>query len=233
MPRFTDHLHELAEPIWEAQHAHPFVRGIGDGTLDVEKFKFWVRQDYLFLIDYARLLAMAVAKAPDLPTMRRFADLVQATLNTEMELHRAYAAEFGISSEELEAETKAPTTQAYTDFLLRAAAGDYTELLAALRPCMWGFSDIGQRLSRGPRPADERYDKWIDMYASAEFAELADWCRGLVDSVAKGQPADVLRQMEEAFLTSSRYELAFWEMAWTRAPDHPVVPPPVTLAMTE
>ena len=52
------------------------------------------------------------------------------------------------------------------------------------------------------------------MYASAEFAELADWCRGLVDSVAKGQPADVLRQMEEAFLTSSRYELAFWEMAW-------------------
>ena len=45
---------------------------------------------------------------------------------------------------------------------------------------------------------------------------FADWCRGLVDSVAKGQPADVLRQMEEAFLTSSRYELAFWEMAWTR-----------------
>jgi len=216
MPRFTDRLYELAEPIWEAQHAHPFVRGIGEGSLEVEKFRFWVRQDYLFLIDYARLLAMAVAKAPDLPTMRRFADLVQATLGVEMDLHRAYAAEFGISSKELEAETKAPTTQAYTDFLLRAAAGHYTELLAALLPCMWSFSDIGQRLSRGPRSADERYDKWIDMYASAEFAELADWCRGLVDSVAKGQPADVLRQMEEAFLTSSRYELAFWEMAWTR-----------------
>src|SRR5207244_4223128 len=174
MSRFTDRLHELAKPIWEAQHVHAFVRGIADGTLDVEKFTFWVRQDYLFLIDYARLLAMAVAKAPDLPTMRRFADLVQATLGVEMELHRAYAAEFDISSQELEAETKAPTTQAYTDFLLRAAAGHYTELLAALLPCMWGFSDIGQRLSQGPRPADERYAKWIGMYASAEFAELAD-----------------------------------------------------------
>ena len=216
MPRFTDRLYELAEPIWEAQHAHPFVRGIGEGSLEVEKFRFWVRQDYLFLIDYARLLAMAVAKAPDLPTMRRFADLVQATLGVEMDLHRAYAAEFGISSQELEAETKAPTTQAYTDFLLRAAAGDYTELLAALLPCMWGFSDIGQRLSQGPRPADERYAKWIGMYASAEFAELADWCRRLVDRVAEGHPADVLRRMERAFLTSSRYELAFWEMAWTR-----------------
>ena len=215
MVRFTDRLHELAQPIWEAQHAHPFVRGIGDGTLDLEKFKYWVRQDYLFLIDYARLLAMAVAKAPDLPTMRRFADLVQATLNVEMELHQAYAAGFGISSRELEAETKAPTTQAYTDFLLRAAAGGYAELLAALLPCMWGFSNIGQRLAQGPHPADERYDKWIDMYASPEFAELADWCRGLVDSVAEGQPWELLRGMDEAFLISSRYELAFWEMAWT------------------
>jgi thiaminase/transcriptional activator TenA len=214
MVRFTDRLYELAEPIWEAQHAHPFVRGIGDGTLDIDKFKFWVRQDYLFLVDYARLLAMAVAKAPDLATMRRFAELVQVTLNVEMELHRAYAAEFGISSQELESETKAPTTQAYTDFLLRAAAGDYTELLAALLPCMWGFSDIGQTLSQGPRPADERYRKWIDMYASAEFVELSDWCRGLVDRVAEGLPGDALRRMEEAFLISSRYELAFWEMAW-------------------
>jgi thiaminase/transcriptional activator TenA len=215
MARFTDHLRELAEPIWEAQQAHPFVRGIGDGTLDVEKFKFWVRQDYLFLIDYARLLALALAKAPDLPTMRRFADLVQATLNVEMELHQAYAAEFGISSRELDSETRAPTTQAYTDFLLRTAAGDYIELLAAVLPCFWGFCEIGLRLAEGPGPADERYRKWIDMYSSPEFAELNDWCRGLVDRVAEGLPADALRRMEECFLTSSRYELAFWEMAWT------------------
>jgi thiaminase/transcriptional activator TenA len=214
MARFTDRLHQLAEPICEAQHAHPFVRSIGDGTLDVEKFRFWVRQDYLFLIDYARLLAMAVAKAPDLPTMRRFAELVQSTLDVEMDLHRAYAAEFGISSHELESETKAPTTQAYTDFLLRAAASNYPELLAALLPCMWGFSEIGRRLAEGPRPADERYNKWINMYASEEFAELADWCRGLVDNAAEGQREATLRHMEEEFLTSSRYELAFWEMAW-------------------
>ena len=214
MLRFTERLHELAEPIWEAQHAHPFVRGIADSTLDLDKFKFWVRQDYLFLIDYARLLAMAVVKAPDLPTMRRFADLVQATLDVEMELHRAYAAEFDISSQELEAATKAPTTQAYADFLLRTAAGNYPELLASLLPCMWGFSEVGRRLAEGPRPIDERYNKWIDMYASQEFAELADWCRWLVDNIAEGQPEAMLRRMEEAFLTSSRYEFAFWEMAW-------------------
>ena len=213
--RFSDQLHRLAQPIWEAQHNHPFVRGIGDGSLDVEKFKFWVRQDYLFLIEYARLLALAVARAPDLPTMRRFAELVQATLNLEMDLHRSYAAEFGISTQELEAEEKAPTTHGYTDFLLRVAAlGDFAELVAALLPCMWGFSDIGRRLARDPRPKDERYARWIDVYSSTEFAELAGWCRALVDRVAVGLPEEALRRMENAFLTSSRYEVLFWEMAW-------------------
>jgi len=213
--RFSERLYRLAQPVWEAQHSHPFVRGIGDGTLEVERFKFWVRQDYLFLIDYARLLALAVARAPDLPVMRRFADLVHATLNVEMDLHRSYAAEFGVSNAELGAEEKAPTTRGYTDFLLRTATVDeFSELIAALLPCMWGFCDIGQRLAQGPGPADARYAKWIEMYSSAEFVELADWCRGLVDQVAAGLPEEKLRRMEDAFLTSSRYELLFWEMAW-------------------
>ena len=213
--RFTDRLYRLAQPVWEAQHSHPFVQGIGDDSLDIEKFKFWVRQDYLFLIDYARLLALAVARAPDLDSMRRFADLVHGTLNVEMDLHRSYAAEFGIPIAELEAEEKAPTTRGYTDFLLRVAALDeFSGLIAALLPCMWGFSDLGQRLAQGPGPADERYAKWIEMYSSEEFAELADWCRALVDRVAAGLPEESLRRMEDAFLTSSRYELLFWEMAW-------------------
>lgn len=113
---FSERLRNKANDIWQAQHCHPFVRGIADGTLSLERFKFWVRQDYVFLIDYARLLALAMARSPDLPTMTRFAKLVTATLDTEMSLHRAYAAEFGISSEELEGELPAPKTRAYTIF---------------------------------------------------------------------------------------------------------------------
>ena len=90
--RFTERLRTKVHAIWEAQHQHLFVRGIGDGTLDLDRFKFWVRQDYLFLIEYARLLALAAARSPDLETMMRFAELVSATLQTEMSLHRSYAA---------------------------------------------------------------------------------------------------------------------------------------------
>jgi thiaminase (transcriptional activator TenA) len=211
--RFTEHLRRKVDGIWNAQHQHPFVQAIGDGTLDEERFKFWLRQDYVFLIEYARLLALGAARSPDLETMTSFARLLQGTLATEMNLHRAYAAEFRIAAEELERESPAPTTRAYTDFLLRVATtGDFVELAAALLPCMWAFSEIGQRLAVRPAP---RYAKWIAMYASREFAELAQWCRELLDHLAEGLPEYQLQKVEEAFLTSSRYEWQFWEMAWT------------------
>jgi thiaminase/transcriptional activator TenA len=213
--RFTEHLRRKAASIWEAQHQHPFVRGIGDGTLSLEKFKFWLRQDYVFLIEYARLLALAAARSPDLETMIRFATLLKETVNTEMSLHRGYAAEFEINIEDLEGESSAPATRAYTDFLLRVAAmGDFAELAAALLPCMWAFSEIGQRLATQSVPSDQRYAKWIAMYSSKEFAELAQWCRELVDCLATGLPERDLQKLEAVFLTSSRYEWQFWEMAW-------------------
>ena len=82
--RFTDQLASLADPIMEAQHAHPFVRGIGDGTLPVERFAFWIRQDYLFLIEYCRLFARAASRSPDLATIARFADLLQASVGENL-----------------------------------------------------------------------------------------------------------------------------------------------------
>lgn len=214
--RFSDYLRRVADPIWAAQHAHPFVRGIGDGTLPLDRFRCWVRQDYLYLIDYARVFAAGALRAPDLATTTTFAELLHATLKTEMDLHRSYAAEFGITPAELEAERKAPTTQGYTDFLLRVATlGDFDEFAAALLPCMWGFCEIGERLAARGLPGDPRYAKWIAMYSAPEFAELTRWCRDLVDRLADGASPAARQRMEEAFLTSSRYELAFWEMAWT------------------
>ena len=215
--RFSDHLREAADPVWSAQHAHPFVRGIGDGSLNRGRFAYWIRQDYRFLVEYCRLFAFAAARAPDVATLTRFAELLRATAVTEMSLHREVAARFGIGEAELEREPMAPTTQGYTDFLVRtAAAGDFAELCAALLPCMWGFSEIGLELGRGPRPADPGLAAWIDSYADPEFAALAGWCRDLVDRLATGAAPATLAAMEAAFLTSSRYELAFWEMAWTR-----------------
>jgi thiaminase (transcriptional activator TenA) len=210
---FSADLRAAADAVWQAQHDHPFVRGIGEGTVDTARFVRWVRQDYRFLVEYCRLFGLAAARAPDLATLRRFAELLQSTAATEMDLHRTYAARFGITPAELEAEEMAPVTRAYTDFLIRTAAvGDFAELASALLPCMWGFSEIGQRLAERGRPADERCAEWIDAYADPEFASLAGWCRELVDRLAEDAGPATRERMREAFLVSSRYELAFWDV---------------------
>lgn len=215
--RFSDELRELAGAVWRAQLEHPFVRGLADGSLPLDRFEHWLRQDYRFLVEYCRLFALGAARAPDVETLGRFADLLLATARGEMDLHRSYASRFGISEADLEREPMAPTTRGYTDFLVRVAAtGDFAELAAALLPCMWGYSWLGQELARGPGPADARFAEWIDSYAAPDFAELAEWCRGLVDRVGAEAGDGVRERMREAFLTSSRYELAFWEMAWRK-----------------
>jgi len=203
----------MAGGIWEAQHAHPFVQGIADGTLEVERFRHFVRQDYVYLIEYARLLPLACARAPKLAWMRRFAELAEATLGSEMQMHREFAAHWEVTTEELEYERATATTRAYTDFLLRAAAlGDFAELVAALLPCMWGYAEVGRALA--PRAAGNPYAAWIETYASAEFTAQAGWCRALTDELALGLDDAGRARMLEAFLQSSRHELAFWDMAW-------------------
>jgi thiaminase (transcriptional activator TenA) len=222
----SDALYEAGRPIWEAQLAHPFVRGIGDGTLEEEKFKRWVRQDYRYLVEFARVFAWAAAKADRLESMSWYASALDLTLNTEMELHRRYAERFGISRDELEREPMAPTTRAYTDFLVRTAAdGDMIELLAALLPCAWGYVYIGQRLAAGQRPADERYADWVEQYASPEFAEAANWLRGELDRLGDGIGTTSRARAIELFVLSSRYEWQFWEMCWQGEEWEPQVEP--------
>jgi thiaminase/transcriptional activator TenA len=213
---FTDELRQAADPIWSAEHDHPFVRGIGEGSLDPAKFRHYVRQDYLFLIDYARLLALGCARAPRLDEMTRFAELAGAVLGSEMALHRSYAAEWGVSAAALEDERPTATTRAYTDYLLRVAAlGDYGELAAALLPCMWGYHELAVTLAERGRPGNELYARWIDEYAGAEFGQLTAWCRTLNDRAAETSDR---RRMTDAFLISSRYELAFWDASWREEP---------------
>ncbi|MFW5919701.1 MAG: thiaminase II [Halanaeroarchaeum sp.] len=214
---FTDDLEPVAEPIWEAILDHPMVERLGAGTLDEDRFRYWISQDYRYLIDYARVFAYGVTKAPDVERMDTLAGLLRSTVTTEMDLHRSYAAEFGITADDLEETAPSPTTKAYTDFLVRTAAtGTFGDLVAALLPCMWGFNETGRRLEAAGVPDDDRYARWIEMYAGDEFTELTDWCKALMDDVAANAGDGERERYRELFRTSGRYEYRFWDAAWTR-----------------
>lgn len=211
--RFSGRLLDLGRPYVERQLDHPTVRGIADGTLDESRFRAWLAQDYLFLLDYVRLFALAAARAPDGETLGRLVDLAHSTLHEELSLHRAYAAGFGLSEADLEATVKSRTCAAYTDFLLRTAAtGEFAEIVAALLPCMWGYSELGRAMAARGLPAEPRYRRWIETYADPGFAELASWCAGLLDRATEGLGRARLDACERAFVTALEHELAFWEV---------------------
>ena len=212
---FTGELRDAAQPIWRRELEHPFVRGLGDGTLPVERFRFYLRQDYLFLIDYCRVFALAAAKAPDLIAMQLFSTLLRDTLCGEMQAHREYCARLGIAAAELEHAAPAPVTLAYTRHLLTVAhAGTLADILAAVLPCQWGYAEIGRALAERGEPASAPlYAEWIRTYASAEFAAGAEQLRALLDSITAGWPSAALAPLQSHFITSSRYEYLFWEMA--------------------
>ncbi|MFB6068678.1 MAG: thiaminase II [Halobacterium sp.] len=212
---FTDDLEPDAEPIWRAIVDHPMVEQLGEGSLDTDPFEYWVRQDYVYLVEYSRVFAYGAAKAPTLDRMGTFADLLSETVHTEMDLHRSYAAEFGIGEADLEATDPSPTTRAYTDFLVRTAAhGTFGDVVAALLPCMWGFNETGLRLEARGMPDDERYAEWIRTYAGDDFSELTAWCLDLMDDVAADATATERDRYRDLFLTSARYEYRFWDAAW-------------------
>ncbi|SER61113.1 thiaminase (transcriptional activator TenA) [Gracilibacillus ureilyticus] len=209
---FTDRLWKRVEPIWQSYLEHPFVKGIGEGSLNQEKFKHWLKQDYVYLIDYSRLFALGSAKAEDLETMTVFAKLLHGVLDTEMELHRNYAAEFGITAEELEATEPSAITTAYTSYMLNVSQrGGVENVAASVLACEWSYNFIGRSLI-DRTPADNFYNSWINLYASDEFSDLAEKCKKLMNKLTAGKPEEDLRRLEDIVVKTSQFEYLFWDM---------------------
>ncbi len=212
---FSDRLFKTVEPIWNSYLEHPFVKGIGEGTLEQEKFIHYMKQDYVYLIEYSRVFAIGSAKANDLKTMTMFANLLHGTLNYEMDLHRKYAERFGISHEELEATEPSATMTAYTSYMLsQAQLGGVENAVAAVLACAWSYNWIGKELAAWPGALEhELYGDWVKMYSSDGFTKIANDCIALINGIAKDKQEAELKRLEEIVVATSRFEYMFWDMA--------------------
>jgi thiaminase/transcriptional activator TenA len=212
---FSDQLLAEGEAIWDAQMEHPFVVELAEGTLDEDAFRHWVEQDYRYLLDYARVFAIAGTKADDEPTMTHLLGVAHEILDFEMDLHREFAANYDLTREDLENVRKAPTCVAYTNFLVRTAhEGSIAEIAAAIYPCGQGYLDVAEHMA-DLATEDHRYTPFIEKYTSDEFREAVAWMREFVDRTGEQYPGEH-EAMREAFLTSARLEHEFWEMAYTQ-----------------
>lgn len=216
----SQRLREAARPIWDRCLAHPFVTGIGDGTLPAEKFRYFMLQDYLYLFDYARVFALGVVKARDADLMRTFAQNVDAILGGEMNIHRSYMERLGITEAQVLAVKPALDNLSYTHYMLSVSErGGPREIVAAILACSWSYAEIGTALAAIPGAADHPfYGEWIRGYASEDYAATNRALIELMDRLAAGAPEAELKYLEEIFVNCSRYELGFWDMAWELRP---------------
>ena len=210
-------MRQKAGPLWQAIFAHSFVKGMGDGSLSRDRFEFYLKQDYLYLIDFSRVFALACAKSRDLGDMGTFATLLSATLNMEMELHRKTCAAFGIPAQELPKTRKSMITSAYTNLLVRTCyEGGLSDILAVLLPCACGYAEIGQRLKSQGLPENRFYRDWIDTYSSREFLDLSDWLIGKMNAHA-GDDSDHRKEyLFRLYESSTRFEYLFFDMSWKK-----------------
>ncbi|MBN1153616.1 thiaminase II [candidate division KSB1 bacterium] len=217
MCNFYAEIRLKTEPIWQKIQNHPFVMGIGDGTLSKDRYDFFLRQDYLYLMSLSRFYALGAAKAPTLEDMTYFSSLLHTTLHVEMELHRRTCAAFGIVSDELENTQPAFVTESYTNLLLRTGyEGTFADGLAVHLPCTTGYVEIGKLLKTRGLPDHTFYHDWINTYSSREFEEYAMW---LIERFNKAAIDASKRQRERWFIlyqTSLRLEYYFFEMSWKK-----------------
>ncbi|MFP4263390.1 MAG: thiaminase II [Halomonas sp.] len=218
--RFRD-LAAACRDDWRAYIQHDFVRGLADATLEEEAFRHYLKQDYLFLIHFARAYALAAYKSRTLADLRQAHEGLKAIVDLELGLHVGYCRDWGITEETLASLPEARATLAYTRYVLDTGnRGDLLDLHVALAPCLVGYGEIADWINARPetlRGDANPYDAWIAMYESEEFQAA----RRAEEAWLDARLADVtLARFDElctVFRDATRLEIDFWQMGLDRA----------------
>jgi thiaminase (transcriptional activator TenA) len=204
---FCEEAWECIAPIRAAIYAHPFLHGLADGSLPRPLFQHYIVQDSHYLADYARVLALVSARAPDAAARLEFSDGAKVAVQVEAALHQNFFAQYGVS----QSTPPSPTCIGYSSYLIKlASTRSYEEAIAALLPCFWIYWDVGQTMF-AQSPDDNPYADWVSTYADPAFGAATARVKVIVDAAATpaARPA-----MLNAFETSARYEWMFWNAAW-------------------
>lgn len=206
---FTDELWRTAQPIVQRATAHAFLQGLADGTLPKDRFRYYMRQDKLYLQDFARALTHLAGKTKN-PEYHAF--LRQGAKNTvavEAKLHETF-----FTAAEMAGTEMAPTNTAYTSHLLATAAhGSFAEGIAAVLPCYWIYWEVGRELKkRGSKDPD--YQRWVNQYSADAFGASVKKILAIMNAEAAKLDPAARQRVHRAFELSARYEYMFWDMAW-------------------
>ncbi|MBT1165293.1 thiaminase II [Bifidobacterium simiarum] len=214
---FAERLYRAAEPVWEEGLDQPFLRELADGTLDRDRFVFYMLQDYLYLNDYVNVHAIAFAKCDDPVIRTHLSNAIAGASNETEHVHDFFRDAFDITREQMASARQSAFARSYTSNMIAIA---YTkpliDILVALLPCAWVYADYGTRIAEriGDAIDANPYKAWIDMYRTDEFWDSAVWLIDDIERLAVSEPGEHLRELTEQFVVGVEHEYMFWDSAY-------------------
>ena len=141
----------------------------------------------------------------------------QQIMDGEMDIHKGYMKRLGISEEESAATVPSLDNLSYTSYMIRIAyEGGAAEAAVAILSCALSYEHIARRVLEMHPAADQHpfYWEWVSGYVSDDYHKANLELIDLTECLTAGCTEVHLRHLEEIFMVCSRYEMAFWDMAW-------------------
>lgn len=215
---FSTQLKTAGQPILKQIMAHPFVQGIGAGSLPKEALTFYVGQDFNYLNAFIKVYAAAIQKCANRQEMSLFATQIDFILNSEIHPHHNFCQVAGVTYESVQHDEQTPMTYLYNEHMYNAArTGDLIDIVAAMLPCPWTYNQIGSALTAAGAATDQNVFKdWIDFYSQSptDPASLTNRLFALLDREAAQYGPARLAQVQQRFLKSCELEWHFWDQAY-------------------
>lgn len=211
---FSNTVWHAVRPIREAMIAMPFNAELCAGTLERARFQGYLLQDSLYLMDYARTLAVLAARAPNSALILEYSKAAETCIVVERALHEGFLTQYGLTKADITGTEPSPATLAYTSYLLATAHGAAFEVaVAAVLPCFWVYREVGLAIAE-TAAADNPYQAWIDTYAGEAFGAAVERQIAIADDLADKAAPQTVVEMTAAFDRCTRLEWMFWDSAY-------------------
>lgn len=214
----TKKLYNSSKNIWDKYYKHPFIEGMFNGTLDRDKFRFYLIQDYIYLLDYSKVFALGIVKSSNEEIMKKLAFIINNILNSEMTIHNKYKDKLNITNEEIKNTKASIHNISYTKYMIEIGySGDILDILVAVLACSWSYKEIGENLAKSPYYLKSNfYYNWIEGYSKDKFKKDNDELIEFIDKLGENCTDEKYKKLEEIFINCSRYEYNFWDMSYKK-----------------
>jgi len=196
---------------WSEYTDHKFLSDLVNNKLLDKNFKKYLIQDYIFLQQLLKILALSVYKSNSFDEISRSVNFIKG-IDHEIKLHVNYCKKWKIPLRSLSNIKVERANSAYTDHVLSVGKnGNNLDIFSSLSPCIIGYGEIGFKLSKIKNWKKSKYSSWIKMYSSKEYQQVAKDNIHYLDILFKNSKNKNLSKLKSNFKKSTILEINFWE----------------------